>query len=104
MHNQISNFKRSATQFAFGSITLAVVTLASFYLQAHFAAMALVYLLVILLFSLIGSFFASCALSVLAIAALAYCFVPPAFSLRIDDPKLFRWSSHFLRSRSLEHT
>ncbi|WP_338830708.1 PAS domain S-box protein [Bradyrhizobium sp. 27S5] len=87
MHNQISNFKRSATQFAFGSITLAVVTLASFYLQTHFAAMALVYLLVILLFSLIGSSVASYALSVLAIAALAYCFAPPAFSLRIDDPQ-----------------
>ncbi|WP_375785104.1 PAS domain S-box protein [Bradyrhizobium sp. Pha-3] len=87
MLNQISNFKRSATQFAFGSITLAVVTQASLYLHTHFAATAFAYLLVILLFSLIGSFIASSALSVLAIAALAYYFVPPAFSLRIDDPQ-----------------
>ncbi|MFK4627776.1 hypothetical protein ABIF02_000303, partial [Bradyrhizobium elkanii] len=35
MYNQINNFKRSATQFTFGSITLAVVTLASLYLQTH---------------------------------------------------------------------
>ncbi|QOZ23649.1 PAS domain S-box protein [Bradyrhizobium sp. CCBAU 51753] len=88
MYNQINNFKRSATQFTFGSITLAVVTLASLYLQTHFAATAFGYLLVILLFSLIGSFIASSALSVLAIAALAYYFAPPAFSLRIDDPQV----------------
>ncbi|WP_420969364.1 PAS domain S-box protein [Bradyrhizobium sp. B120] len=87
MLNQISNFKRSATLFAFGSITLAVVTQASLYLHTHFAATAFAYLLVILLFSLIGSFIASSALSVLAIVALAYYFVPPAFSLRIDDPQ-----------------
>ncbi|WP_375778942.1 PAS domain S-box protein [Bradyrhizobium sp. ma5] len=87
MLNQISNFKRSATQLAFGGITLAVVTQASLYLHTHFAATAFAYLLVILLFSLIGSFIASSALSVVAIAALAYYFVPPAFSLRIDDPQ-----------------
>lgn len=88
MYDQINNFKRSATQFTFGSITLAIVTLASLHLQTHFAATAFGYLLVILLFSLIGSFVASSALSVLAIAALAYYFAPPAFSLRIDDPQV----------------
>ncbi|MCA6103623.1 PAS domain S-box protein [Bradyrhizobium australafricanum] len=88
MYNQVNNFKRSATQFTFGSITLAVVTLASLYLQTHFAATAFGYLLVILLFSLIGSFIASSALSILAIAALAYYFAPPAFSLGIDDPQV----------------
>ncbi|MGF6313039.1 PAS domain S-box-containing protein [Bradyrhizobium sp. i1.8.4] len=89
MYNQFSNFKRSATQLAFGSITLAGMTLASLYLDTHFAATAFAYLLVILLFSLIGSFIASYALSVLAMAALSYYFTSPAFSLRIDDPQVF---------------
>lgn len=87
MRNQISNFKRSAAQFTFGSMALAVVTLASLSLHTHFAATAFAYLLVILLFSLIGGFIASSVLSVVAIAALAYYFAPPAFSLWIDDPQ-----------------
>ncbi|WP_018319650.1 PAS domain S-box protein [Bradyrhizobium sp. WSM2793] len=87
MCSQISSFKRSGPQFTFGSITLAVVTLACLYLQAHFAATAFAYLLVVLLFSLMGSFIASSALCILAIVALAYYFAPPAFSLRIDDPQ-----------------
>ncbi|MGY4198700.1 PAS domain S-box protein [Bradyrhizobium sp. USDA 4520] len=87
MLSQISSFKVSAPQFTFGSITLAVVTLACLYLHAQFAATAFAYLLVVLLFSLMGSFIASSALCVVAIAALAYYFAPPAFSLRIDDPQ-----------------
>ncbi|MCA1515604.1 PAS domain S-box protein [Bradyrhizobium sp. NBAIM01] len=87
MRSHISSFRRSAPQFTFGSIMLAMVTLPCLYLQAHFAATAFVYLLVILLFSLMGSFIASSALCVVAIAALAYYFAPPAFALRIDDPQ-----------------
>ncbi|MBH5371195.1 PAS domain S-box protein [Bradyrhizobium glycinis] len=86
MRSHISSLKRSAAQFTFGSITLAMVTLPCLYLQAHFAATAFVYLLVILLFSLMGSFIASSALCIVAIAALSYYFAPPAFTLRIDDP------------------
>ncbi|SCB30889.1 flavonoid-responsive sensor histidine kinase NodV [Bradyrhizobium shewense] len=87
MRSQISSLERSALQFTFGSMMLAVVTLACLYLHAHFAATAFAYLLVVLLFSLIGSFIASSALCIAAIAALAYYFAPPAFSLRIDDPQ-----------------
>ncbi|RXG90695.1 PAS domain S-box protein [Bradyrhizobium zhanjiangense] len=87
MRSQISSLKRSAPQFTFGSITLAVVTLSCLYLHAHFAATAFAYLLVVLLFSLMGSFIASSALCILAIAALAYYFAPPAFTLRIEDPQ-----------------
>ncbi|BBB97659.1 MULTISPECIES: PAS domain S-box protein [Bradyrhizobium] len=87
MRSQISSLERSALQFTSGSITLAVVTLACLYLQAHFAATAFAYLLVVLLFSLMGSFVASSALCIVAIAALAYYFAPPAFSLRIDAPR-----------------
>ncbi|RXH38058.1 ATPase [Bradyrhizobium nanningense] len=84
---QISSFKRSAPQFTFGGMTLAAVTLICVYLQAHFAATAFAYILVVLLFSLMGSFIASSALCVGAIAVLAYYFAPPAFSLRIDGSR-----------------
>ncbi|MBB4370721.1 PAS domain S-box-containing protein [Bradyrhizobium sp. cir1] len=87
MRSPISSLECSAPQFTFGSIALAVVTLACLYLHAHFAATAFAYLLVVLLFSLMGSFIASSALCIVAIAALAYYFAPPAFSLRIDDPQ-----------------
>ncbi|OPY94615.1 PAS domain-containing sensor histidine kinase [Bradyrhizobium sacchari] len=87
MPSLISSFKRSAPQLTFGSITLAAVTLTCLYLHAHFAATAFAYLLVVLLFSSMGSFIASSALCIIAIAALAYYFAPPAFTLRIDDAR-----------------
>ncbi|SFK09186.1 PAS domain S-box protein [Bradyrhizobium sp. Gha] len=86
MFVQISSLKRSAPQFTFGGMTLAAVTLICVYLQAHFAAAAFAYMLVVLLFSLMGIFIASSALCVAAVAVLAYYFAPPAFSLRFDDP------------------
>ncbi|WP_407121598.1 PAS domain S-box protein [Bradyrhizobium sp. STM 3561] len=86
MFVQIRSLKRSAPQFIFGGMTLGAVTLICVYLQAHFAAAAFVYMLVVLLFSLMGIFIASSALCVAAIAVLAYYFAPPAFSLRFDDP------------------
>ncbi|AMA60253.1 PAS domain S-box protein [Bradyrhizobium sp. CCGE-LA001] len=80
-------FPRSATQFVLGSIMIAAVTLTSAYLHAHLATAAFAYLSVVLLFSLMGSFIASAALSMECIAALTYYFAPPTFSLRIDDPQ-----------------
>ncbi|MFQ3455171.1 PAS domain S-box protein [Bradyrhizobium sp. UFLA01-814] len=87
MYNQLTKFGHSVGQLAFGSITLAAVTLTSGYVNSHFAATAFAYLVVILLFSLMGSFIASSALSILSVAALAYLFTPPTFSLQIDDPQ-----------------
>ncbi|WP_407185445.1 PAS domain S-box protein [Bradyrhizobium centrosematis] len=86
MH-RISTFKGSAPQLTLGSLTLAAVTLTCLYFDAHFAATAFAYLLVVLLFSLMGSFAASSALCVVAIAALAYFSTPPPLSLGIDDPR-----------------
>ncbi|MGY3506519.1 K+-sensing histidine kinase KdpD [Bradyrhizobium sp. USDA 4471] len=104
MFVQISSRKRSAPQFTFGGMTLAAVTLICVYLQAHFAAAAFAYMLVVLLFSLMGIFIASSALCVAAIAVLAYYFAPPAFSLRFDDPTIFQSSLHFLLSPLRERT
>ncbi|MGY3622308.1 PAS domain S-box protein [Bradyrhizobium sp. USDA 10063] len=87
MRRQLTNFGRLAAQFLFGTIALALVTLTSMYLHTHFAATAFAYLVVILLVSLMGSFFASAALSIVSVAALSYFFTPPNFNLRIDDPQ-----------------
>ncbi|MCP3397119.1 PAS domain S-box protein [Bradyrhizobium sp. CCGB20] len=85
MFNQLTTLGRSARQFVFGGITLAVVTLASLHTHSSFAATAFACLVVILLFSQIGSFIASLALSIVSVAALAYVFTPSMFGLRIDD-------------------
>ncbi|MCP3392062.1 PAS domain S-box protein [Bradyrhizobium sp. CCGB12] len=85
MFYQLATLGRSATQFVFGGITLAVVTLASMYIHSPFAATAFACLVVILLFSLMGSFIASLALSIASVAALVYVFTLPTISLRIDD-------------------
>ncbi|WP_076861860.1 PAS domain S-box protein [Bradyrhizobium mercantei] len=87
MYNQLTKFGHSVAQLAFGTIALAAVTLTSVYVHSHFAATAFAYLVVILLFSLMGSFIASSALSIVSVAALTYLFTPPTFSLRIDDPQ-----------------
>ena len=87
MRNQPTKFGRFAAQFLFGGIALALVTLISVRLHVHFAATAFAYLVVMLLFSLMGSFIASVALSVLSVAALVHFFVPPTFNLRIEDPQ-----------------
>lgn len=87
MFNQLTALERSGTQFIVGSITLAAVTLASLYINSPFAATAFAYLVVILLFSLMGSFIVSLVLSIVSVASLAYVFTPPSLSFRIDDPR-----------------
>ncbi|UVO30239.1 PAS domain S-box protein [Bradyrhizobium arachidis] len=85
MFNQLTTLGRSATQLVFGSITLAAVTLTSLYIHSPFAATAFAYLVVIMLFSLMGSFIASLVLSIVSVAASVYLFTPSTFGLRIGD-------------------
>jgi PAS domain S-box-containing protein len=87
MSNQTTNFWNSAAQFFFGSIALALVTLAFFQLGVDLASTAFAYLVVILLCFLMGSFTASALLAIMSIAGLDYFFAPPIFSFRIDDPQ-----------------
>src|SRR5713101_4745208 len=89
MRDQTTNFGDIAAQFFLGSAALAVVTLAFFWFQVDLAATAFTYLVVILLFSLMGSFIASALLSIVAVVGLAYFFVPPILHFRIDPPHYF---------------
>ena len=85
--NQTRSFAGSAVQFVLGGFALAVVTLAFFVLHAGLATTAFADLVVILLFSLIGSFAVAVLLCLFSAAGLAYFFVPPAPSFAVDDPQ-----------------
>jgi len=86
MRNQTTNFRSSAAQFFLGSTALALTTLAFLRLQVDLASTAFAFLIVIVLFSLMGNFTASMLLALMAAAGLVYFFAPPIFDFRIDDP------------------
>jgi signal transduction histidine kinase len=79
-------FRRSAAQCLFGCIGLAAVTLICFQFHFNLATAALLYLIVVVLLSLKGSFVSSAVVSAIAVGCLAYAFAPPIFSFRVDDP------------------
>jgi K+-sensing histidine kinase KdpD len=86
VQNQTTNFRYLAAQFFLGSIALALVTLAFFRLGIELPSTAFAYLIVIVLFSLMGSFIASALLAIMFVAGLDYYFAPPIFDFRIDNP------------------
>jgi PAS domain S-box-containing protein len=86
MRDQTLSFRRSAAQFFFGGIALALATLVCFRLEVGLATTAFIYVIVIVLLSLIGSFFASAFLTIVAGGGLIYFFASPIFSFRVDHP------------------
>ena len=80
-------FRGSAAQFFYGIIALTSVSFVCFQLKADNATVAFIYLVVIVLLSLMGSYFASAVLILLAVAGLNYFFTPPIFSFNIDLPQ-----------------
>jgi two-component system, LuxR family, sensor kinase FixL len=78
---------RSVAQGFFGGIALVFVTMACFSLGVDLATTAFAYLIVIVLLSLMGSFYVSAVLSIIAVAALNYFFAPPIFNFRVDEPQ-----------------
>jgi PAS domain S-box-containing protein len=87
MPSQITPFRQSATQCFCGIIALAAVTFVCLRLKADLATTAFIYLAVIVLLSLFGSYFASVFLILVAVAGLAHIFSPPVFSSMIDLPQ-----------------
>ena len=84
--NQTMNFRGFAAQLVLGGLVLALVLPALFHLHADLATTAFASLIVVLLFSLMGSFVASLLLCLLAVAGLDYFFSSPVFAFAIDDP------------------
>jgi signal transduction histidine kinase len=68
-----------------GAIGLALVTFICFRLQVGLATAALLYLMVVVLTSLKGSFVSSTVVSVLAVGCLDYFFTTPLFTLGMND-------------------
>jgi PAS domain S-box-containing protein len=85
--NQTRNFAGSAAQFFLGGVALALVTVIFHQIHADLATTAFADLIVILLFSLIGSFAAAVLLCLLSVAGLIFFFAPPALSFVVDDPR-----------------
>jgi signal transduction histidine kinase len=87
--DRIHKFWRSAAPCLFGALALIPVTLIFFRLQVGLATSALLYLMVVVLISLKGSFLSSTVLSVLAVGCLDYFFTTPLFTLGMNDPRSY---------------
>ena len=70
MPSQIAAFRRSTAQCFCGIIALALVTIVCFRLKADLATAAFIYLAVIALLSLIGSYVVSVDFTILSVAAI----------------------------------
>jgi PAS domain S-box-containing protein len=82
---QTWSFWRLAAQYILGGIGLVLLTFVCFQIGLGLATTAFVYLLLITLMSLTGSFIGSAILSIIAVACLAYFFGPPFFDFRVDS-------------------
>ena len=87
MRNQTTKFWKLVEQFFLGSIALALVTLDFFQVGVDLASTAFSYLIVIVLFSLMGSFTASALLAIMSAAGSAYFFASPIFEFWIEKPQ-----------------
>jgi PAS domain S-box-containing protein len=87
MPSQIAMFRRSAAQCFCGIIALTLVTYVCLRLKADLATTAFIYLAVVVLLSLFGSYLASVVLIFMAVAGLAYFSASPIFSSVIDLPQ-----------------
>jgi C4-dicarboxylate-specific signal transduction histidine kinase len=84
--NRNYRFWRSAGQCLVGSIGVALVTFVCFRLQVRAGIAALLYLFVVVLLSSADAFVPSVIVSIIAVSCLDYFFIPPIFSLGLDNP------------------
>jgi C4-dicarboxylate-specific signal transduction histidine kinase len=77
---------RSAAQCLLGSIGVALITFVCFQVQVRPVIAALLYLTVVVLLSVTDAFVPSVLVSIIAVLSLNYFFMPPIFSLRLDNP------------------
>src|SRR4029450_9523443 len=84
--NQTSRFWHAAALCAVGGIAVALVTFICFRLDVDPMMAAFLYLIVIVLVSLRGSFVPSAVVSIIAICCLDYFFTPPLFQIRLSQP------------------
>jgi PAS domain S-box-containing protein len=83
-HKQRPRLHAVSAQFLLGIAGLALITFVCFQLGFHVGRTAFVYLILVVLLSLLGSFSVSVVLSIIATACLNFFFTPPLFEFRID--------------------
>lgn len=83
-HN--ATFWRTAAQCLAGTIAVAVITLICLRLQVSLATSVCLYLVVVVLLSLKGTFVSSAIVSLIAGGSLIYFLSPPSFSFDVSDP------------------
>jgi C4-dicarboxylate-specific signal transduction histidine kinase len=86
LHNQNYRLWRVVAQCLVGSVAIALLTFVCFRLRLNLATTAFLYLIIIVLVSLQGSFLLSAVFSLIAAGCLSYYFAPPIFSFRDADP------------------
>jgi len=77
---------RSGLAALLAGILLTAATAICYRLNVGFASTAFVYFVIVILHSLVGGFFASALISLMASACLDYFFLPPVFSFRVNAP------------------
>jgi PAS domain S-box-containing protein len=80
---QTSRFRRSAAQYFFGGIGLALLTFVCLRLELGLATTGFLYLVLITLLSLAATYIESAILSVIAVACLNYFFTQPLFEFKV---------------------
>src|SRR5499433_2690259 len=80
-HHQTYRFWRSAAQCLLGGIAVALVTFVCLRLDVSITTAALLYLIIVVLASLTGSFVLSAVVSIIAILCLDYFFTEPRFTI-----------------------
>jgi len=86
LHKHSHRFLRVGAECLFGGFAVALISLVCFRCQLHLPAPTCLYLLVIVLLSLRGSFASSVVVSFIAVGCLDYFFVPPILSLDVNGP------------------
>src|SRR5271156_319065 len=84
--NGTNVFWRSAAQCLLGSIAVALLTFVCFRLGVRAGIAALLYLAVVVLLSGTDAFIPSVIVSIIAVLCLDYFFIPPIYSLELNNP------------------
>src|SRR6202451_19346 len=87
MPSQVATFRRSAAQCFCGIIALTTVTFICFRFKADLATTSFIYLAILVLLSLFGSYLASGFLILMAVAGLRSFFAPPGFCFAMGLPE-----------------
>src|ERR1700733_11781091 len=79
-------FIRAGIRTAPGCLAICVITYICYHLRLNLSITGFVYLIVVVLQSLVGSFGSSAAVSLVAVLCLDFFFTPPVFSFEVTDP------------------